>query len=212
MSALPDVKDFDLKATTDLCRSFRKNGIPKNSYHNYTKIYNHLLKDIPNIEPLNILEVNPDCFVNVEAPNKKLIFQIWKEHFTNSNVFTLNMKSNNIICDLNLNLVCEQSDEKSIEILFNKPYLDNIKYDLIIENGAKTIQENIFLFEKFIQHDKINKSGIYIIENIHFDDVKYYKSQIVGWKELYKNYDIKFYAVPKFNVWDNNIIVAKKII
>jgi len=121
------------------------------------------------------------------------------------------MKTNNLIYNLNLNLVCNQEDEKNIELLYNKPYLINIFFDIIIENGSKTIQENISFFEKTLMLNKINIGGFYIIESIHFDHVKFYKNKINIWKNTFSNYDIKFYAIPKFNIWDNNILIAKRI-
>jgi hypothetical protein len=210
--SLPELSDINIKINTDLCKLFKKNSINKSINHNYTKIYSFLFKSIKD-KFINLLEINPDCYINntINMKNKKLIYNIWSEYFLNSNIFTLNMKTNNLIYDLNLNLVCNQEDEKNIEMLYNKPYLSNIFFDIIIENGSKTIQENICFFEKTLSLDKLNIGGFYIIENIHFDHVKFYKTKIGIWKTTFPNYDIKFYAIPKFNVWDNNILIAKRL-
>lgn len=210
--SLPELSEFDLKTNTDICKLFKKNSILKSINHNYTKIYYKLFSEYKN-KFINLLEINPQCFINsLDKKTKKFIFNIWSEYFTNSNVFTLNMKTNNLIYDINLNLVCNQEDEKNIEILYNKPYLSNIFFDIIIENGASTIQENIVFFEKTLSTNKLNVGGYYIIENIHFDNVKFYKNKINIWKTTFTNYDIKFYPIPKFNIWDNNILIAKRVI
>jgi len=209
--SLPELSDLNIKLNTELCKLFKKNCIQKSVNHNYTKIYHYLFSGMKD-KFINLLEINPDCFVNNSTNrNKKLIYDIWGEYFQHSNIFTLNMKTNNLIYNLNLNLVCNQEDEKNIELLYNKPYLINIFFDIIIENGSKTIQENISFFEKTLMLNKINIGGFYIIESIHFDHVKFYKNKINIWKNTFSNYDIKFYAIPKFNIWDNNILIAKRI-
>lgn len=211
-NVLPDINEFDLKTDTDLCKIFKKNKISKSLNHNYTKLYTYLFKNIKTDKPLNILELNCECYIDVnKKTNKKKIYEIWRDYKLNSNVYCMNMKTNEIIYDTNLNMICVQNDEKSIDLIFHKPHLHKIEFDIIIENVSKHVDDVIVMTEYIVKNKKLSISGIYIIENIHFDDVKFYKNQVLLWKSLYHDFDFRFYAVPKFSVWDNNVIVITRL-
>ena len=212
-SLLPDINVFNLKTDTELCKLFKKNKISKSINHNYTKVYSYLFDNMKkNLTKCNVLELNCECYIDEnKKTNKKRIYELWSDYLPGSTVYVINMKTNEIIYDTNLNMICNQNDEKSIELIFHKPHLQKIEFDIIIENESKHIDDVIVMTEYIVKNKKLSKSGIYIIENIHFDDVKFYKNQVLLWKSLYHDFDFRFYAIPKFSVWDNNIILITRI-
>ena len=89
--------------------------------------------------------------------------------------------------------------------MWNEKHLSNINFDIIIEDGLHKYEAHISFFENSVH--KLNKNGIYIIEDILNQNV----SKITEYmnKNKYKDYIIV--KIPSLTKpADNNLLIYKK--
>jgi hypothetical protein len=79
-----------------------------------------------------------------------------------------------------------------------KKNLNNILFDVIIDDGLHTYEANINTFEVF--EDSLSKDGLYFIEDIRYSDLdKYYK--------FFENSKFDFKIIECLNVNESSEIV-----
>jgi hypothetical protein len=163
-----------------LCNDFKLyNGLPPNIVaHNYTFFYNLLFNNFREYK-INIFEIDvsvPSCVGSLLG---------WKEYFINSKIFSADIDNNYLYNDEQItSYYVDQENKESIQQLWKN--MENIKFDLIIDNGLDTYTSNYLFYVNSIQN--LNTYGIYIIEDVHLFFID----------TLYDN-------IIKFNN-DNNII------
>lgn len=210
-----------LNKSTTLCNIMRKNGSDKGSYigtgrHNYTPIYFQLFKTKRNdgisLFELGIgttnLQINSNMGLN-GTPGASL--NGWSEFFINGKIYGADIDKSILFNTKKIKtFYCDQTNMLSINDLWNKnPDLDK-EFDIIIDDGLHEFAANKLFFESSIH--KLKVRGIYIIEDIVFEEIN-------NWKRYLKTFDYKYpflrytlLIIPnKKNIFDNNLLIVEKI-
>jgi len=151
--------DEQKKCTSDLtniCKKYEKftDKGPTGPYyikHNYTEIYGDLLRYYKNRKN-NILEI---------GIRQGGSLRMWKEYFSNSNVYGIDININTIETDLNDCTIIKGNAYSESTV---KKHFNNIKFDVILDDGSHTVPDQIKclnLYSKLLTND-----GILIIEDI----------------------------------------------
>lgn len=122
--------------------------------HNYTQFYNFYFKSIKN-DVFNLLEIG--FFKGGSA-------RMWKEYFSNANLFFLEINQEYIDLygkDFKVFHV-DQSNKKQLKV-----FARSVKngFDIIIDDGSHIADHQIISFETLFPF--LNKGGVYVIEDIH---------------------------------------------
>lgn len=124
----------------------------KGSSHSYIDVYANLFKSFRN-KKMNVLEIG--IFYG-------LSLKMWKEYFKNSEIYGIDLTDiyvNRLFPKRNFHVILGDSSKEDI---LNK--IQNINFDIIIDDGCHDIENQLKTFEIF--KNKINKNGIYIIEDV----------------------------------------------
>jgi hypothetical protein len=224
--------DLDMFNSTELCEIMGRNGSDKGNEdlsksHNYTTIYYKLFKDAK-YEPVNIFELglgtnNTDVPSNMGAhgiPGASLYG--WSEFFPNSKVFGADIDDRVLFeTDGIKTFQCNQCDPDSIHKLWSNQQLQDIEFDILIEDGLHVHDAQICFFENSLH--KVKSGGYYIIEDInHYQpfDLMCEKFQYYSDHNLYPDLEVKIYQLPvtakRFMVnepsdGNNGIVIIKKL-
>ncbi len=151
----------------------------KGTAHSYIENYYHHKFEKIRLNKLNILEIGVSTGLSLE---------MWSEYFPKSNIIGIELEnisykpSNNRIKVI----IGDATDSKTFE---------NINgLDIIIDDGSHVFTDQIFSYA--ILYDKLNKGGIYIIEDVkNINDVGTFFSRlntnakIFDFRKLKKRHD-----------------------
>jgi spermidine synthase len=157
-------------------------GGDKGTIHSYIEHYEKLLE--PYRKSINFLEIGM-----WEGSSLKM----WDEYFIDSNVVgveILESRTGGLHLDPNYNVIIHDATKLS--------FLDIIKnetFDVIIDDGSHYLHEQIQTFH--LLKNKVNKNGIYIIEDIkdidysrrYFEDSLHHNCEILDLRHVKKRKD-----------------------
>jgi cephalosporin hydroxylase len=210
---------FNLYEPTELCSIMLKNlsdkGNPniQNAWHNYTQYYTQLFK---NLKPKRIFELGigtNDLSIHSNMgsngrPGASLYG--WSEYFPDAKVYGADIDYKCLFSTEKIKtFYCDQTNVSSIEKLW-KQYELLESFDIIIDDGAHTIESIMVFFENSIH--KLQKGGYYIVEDIRNDDIDFWEQMIPQMRSKYLNFEFKIIKISNImNTYDNNLIVIHKI-
>lgn len=217
-----DFKSIELRQPkTELCYFFDrynsdKSGSHKNkSNHNYSKFYFELLND-RRYDNLNIFELGLGTNdINIESNmgyegNPGASLYAWRDFLPNSKIYGADIDYKILFdSDRIKTFFCDQTNSKTIQLLWENKYLSDIYFDLIVDDGLHDFYGTLLFLESSL--NKIKPGGQYIIEDVHN---KYFESWIFKFKELRKKFPNFTFDLIQIdnekNYWDNNIIFIEK--
>lgn len=196
---------------TELCDIMNKYGSDKGNFieHNYTTLYKLLFPYYDNttkIFELGLGTNNIDVKSNMGIHGKPCASVYgWNEYF-NTTVYGADIDSN--ILEYNHKIKtfhCDQTDINSINKLWKNNDLNDLLFDIIIDDGLHEYEANITFFENSFH--KLKKDGIYIIEDVFHTTLNDWKKYIMKLNVEYSN----IIEIPlSNNNYNNNIILIKK--
>jgi cephalosporin hydroxylase len=209
---------FNLYEPTELCKIMEKNKSDKGNtniqlaWHNYTQIYTQLFK---NLKPKRIFELGigtNDLSIHSNMgsngrPGASLYG--WSEYFPDAKVYGADIDYKCLFSTEKIKtFYCDQTNISSIENLW-KQYELLESFDIIIDDGAHTIESIMVFFENSIH--KLQKGGYYIVEDIRNDDIDFWEQMIPQMRSKYLNFQFEMIKIPNIiNTMDNNLIVIQK--
>ena len=203
---------------TKLCEIMTKHGSDKGvGVHNYTLIYYEMFKDIQN-KKLNIFELglgtnNTDVPSNMgKSGTPGASLRGWREFFINSNIFGADIDKRILFNEERIKtFYCNQKDVLDIENMWNNTILNDILFDIIIEDGLHEFDANLIFLENSLH--KINDGGVYICEDLKLDTVELFKKEIPSLKEKFPKFDFEVVILENINnkYNDNNLLLVKKL-
>ena len=207
--------NINLNTNTNLCNIMNQNGSDKgNGHHNYTIIYESIFSYLHKKEEIKIFELglgtnNTSFKSNMGVhgiPGASL--RGWKQYFKNSCVYGADIDSNILFEENKIKtFFCDQTDKKSISYLWDQEILKEIKFDVIIDDGLHEYDANICFLEN--SYYKLKDDGLYIIEDVGFENVPKFVSYFNKKIDFYKNWSF-LYIPNKRNDNDNNLIILYK--
>lgn len=210
-----DDKNFDFNKTTELCQIMNKHGSDKgNGRHNYTLIYDFLFynmkKDYLNIFELGLGTNNIDVPSNMGKDGKPgASLYGWKEYFINSRIYGADVDRRILFQTGGIEtFYCDQTSPEDIKKLWSN--LQNVQFDIIIEDGLHSFDANIcFLENSFF---KLKKDGFYVIEDITISDYNKFIHYMNGTRSI--NLEIDKWQIVNLpnekNNYDNILLIIKK--
>jgi hypothetical protein len=160
---------------TELCELFfkyRSDKCPK-IFHTYSPLYYDILKN-NKYDYKNILEIGVGTN-EVMKPISGEEYQIgsslraWRDFFPNAKIFGLDIRKDVLFNDNRIECYyTDQSNtnelEKTINLISQNQSVENLDFDLIIDDGSHVVDHMILTFNTLKKY--LKKGGIYIIEDI----------------------------------------------
>jgi hypothetical protein len=198
---------------TELCKLFYKYGSDKcpQIFHSYSEKYYEIVKDHKfNFE--NVLEIG----IGTNEIMKPIVgesYQIgsslraWRDFFVNAEVFGLDIDKTVLFnCERISTFYTDQSNGESllwtIGEIKREMNDDNLKFDLIIDDGSHIISHMTLSFEVLSEFLKPN--GIYIIEDIKKNEISYF----INFLNKFNTIEIKLVHHGNTD-WDGFIAIKK---
>tara|TARA_Y100000992_G_C21229963_1_gene474966 strand:- start:347 stop:1054 length:708 start_codon:yes stop_codon:yes gene_type:complete len=193
---------------TNLMNFYGSDKGGKNNDHNYASYYSEIFSHNKN-EIKNFLEIglgtNDQNFVSNMGPKGVPLASLraWRDYFINANIYGADIDKNILENDERIETYyVDQRDPVTIDELFKN--LEEIKFDVILDDGLHQYDANICFFENSINHLKSN--GVYIIEDIYYKDqtkfLNYFKN---------KNYIFSIINIyHETNIKNNCLLILKK--
>jgi len=154
--------------------------------HNYTDFYELIFSprrySIGSLLECGIGTSNNEFQNNMgEKANPGASLRVWREYFPNAEVTGIDIDPEVMFAEDRINTYCvDQTSEKSI-----KDFLDehNGGFDIIIDDGLHGYHANVSLFENTI--DRLSEDGLYIIEDVSYDNLEKYREYFIDGLEQY---------------------------
>jgi hypothetical protein len=206
-----DLQKLDYNKTP-LCEIMINQGSDKGGgWHNYTLVYNELLKSIKN-KAKNVFELGLGT-TNLHLPSNMgangtsgASLKGWREYFTKANIFGADIDSEILFEEDRIKtFYCDQTSPESIAELWSK--FDSVQFDFLLEDGLHTYDANICFFENSIH--KVKKGGLYVIEDIVVSGIREYLNYFENCKLPFQEYQLIDLDNPG-NKQDNVLIIVKK--
>lgn len=200
---------------TLMCELFKSNNSDKSTYHNYTTFYNCLFSQFIG-KNINFFELGlgtnntdtPSSMGKNGTPGASLY--AFREYFENANIFGGDIDKRILFNDENIQtFYVDQRNSEDIKKLWNN--FEDIKFDVIIDDGLHDYLANITFFENSIH--MVKNGGIYIIEDVlehqkekfenYFSQQNYSYSAVFdipienNWSEKVASYDNKIVLIVK---------------
>ena len=209
--------NIDYKTPTELCYIMGTHGSDKGNehnsqWHNYTKVYNYLFKDMKEsaktVFELGIGTQN----VNVPSHMSKGYtvggsIRGWREYFVNAQVYGADVDKGCLFEEERIKtFYCDQTNPETIREMW-----DNIpeEIDIIVEDGLHQFNANKCFFENSIH--KLKVGGYFIIEDIRVVDCGLFVKQVIEWRKIYPNYKFTLKVVPHTNTDDNKLLIVHRL-
>ena len=209
---------FDEKTPTPLCEIMDRRGSDKGSvktsWHNYSRVYYSIFKDIRK-NPMRIFEIgigtsNPNMPFNT-GPNAHIGASLyaWREFFENSEIFAADIDMNVLISDDKIStFFCDQTNPKIIQDMWTNEKLSE-GFDIIIDDGYHSFAANSCFFENSIH--KLNPNGYFIIEDINSSELSLFREKINEWEKKYPKLLFTLNCIPStVNFVDNNMLIIRE--
>ena len=146
----------------------------KNSYHSYIDVYEDLFKQ-KQLTTKNVLEIGIE---------KGGSLKLWNDYFVNAKIYGLDVNDPPKFITQYKRIITKKCNAYCLDTL-NYFIENNIKFDIIIDDGPHTLESMIYLVENYTKI--LNTNGILIIEDV----------QIIEWCE--KIYDRVPLHLKKFS-------------
>ena len=197
---------------TPLCDIMIAQGSDKGGgWHNYTLVYNELLKGIKN-NAKNVFELGLGT-TNLHIPSNMgasgtsgASLKGWKQYFKNANIYGADIDKDILFEEERIKtFYCDQTSPESIKELWNN--FPKIKFDFILEDGLHTYDANICFLENSLH--KVKKGGFYVIEDILVSDIRHFLNYFESCPLDFQEYQLIDLDNPG-NKQDNVIVIIKK--
>jgi len=192
-----------------------KGGDPSKSHpyphktHNYVDAYELVFSNLK-IEVLDVLECgigtnNPLIESNMGINGKPgASLRMWSSYFPAANIFGVDIDQSILFEESRIKTFqMDQTSKSSIKNFLEK--VDFQEFDIIIDDGLHNFVSNKSLFDNLIPY--LRSGGIYIIEDVVFQDLHKYKS-------LYSQDDLEMEIIclerVNTDLGDNNLVIYKK--
>ena len=149
MENLFEVYEFTLKTAEQ--ENMMEHCSDKGTLHSYIPVYNDLFDSLKN-KPIKLLEI---------GVSRGYSLFTWKNYFKNAELIMgidyqprITFKKEGVkllYCDIN-------------NMDYVNKNLDNLKFDIIIDDGSHNINDQIFAFNYL--KSRLNPNGIYVIEDV----------------------------------------------
>lgn len=180
----------------------------KNNQHNFAQYYSSIFfykkNEIKNFLEIGLGTNNIDTPSNMGLEGKPLAsLRAWRDYFRNANIFGADIDERILKNEERiLTTYVDQTNPDTIKKMFKTFGVKN--YDIILEDGLHEFNANICCFENCI--DYLNKSGLYIIEDVYYKDhqkfINYFKNK--------KYYFSIIEIFHKNNISNNSVIIISK--
>jgi hypothetical protein len=132
----------------------------------------------------------------------------WSKYFPNAKIYGGDIDKRVLFTTPRIKtFYCDQMKVETINNLFNKT-LNNIEFDIIIEDGLHTYLANYTFLTNTIH--KLKKGGIYITEDIGLDTFMKLHEKL---DEIQTTYNLSYMTlikIPGTNKSDNNMLIIVK--
>jgi hypothetical protein len=141
---------------TELCAIMEKYNGDKGSVsglarHNYTRYYDPLFRPRKD-EPLRVFELGIFCGASLRA---------WRDFFPNAQIVGMDIDPDTMVKEDRIEtFCCDEKDKQGVLGWFQ--HLD--KFDVIIDDGLHTFQDNKNFFE--LVWPMLKRGGVYIVEDL----------------------------------------------
>ena len=108
--------------------------------------------------------------------------------------------------------VAEFFEKRNIQYRIYEDHINDLhkeNFDIIIDDAMHELHYNRIFFENSIH--KLKVGGVYIIEDIMDYSMGEYYEQMEKWMERFPNYDFRMYPVEDAWVWNNCLMMIKRI-
>ena len=151
---------YEYNKNNELCELMAKYGSDKgslshNGRHNYTAFYYEMFKDVRN-EALNIFELglgtnNIDVFSNMGPDGKPgASLRAWREFFPNAQIYGGDIDVRILFQEERIKTYyCDQRTPDTIKDMWTNPDLNDLTFDIIIDDGLNDFMGNKFFFENY---------------------------------------------------------------
>lgn len=156
----------------NLSKLFNHYGTDKDQ-HGYTNLYHTLFNHIKE-QSLNILEIGigtmiPNAYSSMVGysldgykPGGSL--RAWRDYFINSTIYGLDVQPDTQFSEERIiTNLCDSTNKQQVDTFIH--LLNNIKFDIIIDDGSHRDIDQLATLSNFLPHLKDN--GYYIIEDIY---------------------------------------------
>jgi len=188
---------------TNLCEIMRRRGSDKSTWHNYTRVYHPMFKEMIG-KRISIFELGI-------ATNPGSSLRAWKEYFIDARVFGADIDREILFEEEGIKtFYCDQTDQSSIRQMWSREELREEMFDIIIDDGLHEYDANITFLESSLH--KLKKGGIYIIEDMLPRTVSRFESDMERLREDHADFEFDMIDIPyEMNTTDNSILIARKI-
>lgn len=210
---------YNINQTTPLCAIMDKYGSDKGTVcgrnaHNYTLLYHEMFKNRIN-DKMNVFELGvgtnnphkPSNMYGIDisyAPGASL--RAWREYFPMSDIYSADIDTDILFNEERIKtFYCDQRDPESIKELWNK--IDDVDFDIIIEDGLHEFDAHVTFFENSIHKLKIG--GLFVIEDIWMINVPKIANKIGEWSRKYPNLKFRLERI-EHHKQDNNLFIVQK--
>lgn len=196
--------DLDkLKNRTDLCSILEKHGSDKcSNWHNYSALYDYFFKNFRD-EEINFFEVGIYHGSSIKS---------WREYFSKAKIYAADVDEETFltISDLDVEyFYCNQDNPQSIQNMWKNDSLNDIEFDVIIDDGKHEFISNLNFFKESIH--KLKSGGIFIVEDLTVSTYDSFERILSNLKNEYSLDYIKLLNLPNSNNHiDNNILLVIK--
>lgn len=177
---------------------------PAHTYSNfYYSLFNHCKENIKLIFECGIGTNNPKLPSNMTSKGKPgASLRVWRDYFPNAIIYGADV-DRNILFDEDriFTYFVDQLSKETIEKMWQNIRIEN--FDIIIDDGLHTAEANINLFLNSFH--KLRKDGIYIIEDVHFNNIDKIQTTLSEY-----NPEIIVLNRKDYNYKDNNLILFRK--
>lgn len=214
------VNDFfineEYKKATTLCAIMTSFGSDKgDGRHNYTTLYSKLFSPLKN-EKINLFELGigtnfTDIPSNMGLEGKPgASLYGWDLFFPYANIYGADIDKRILFHDGKIKtFYCDQRDEKAIKDLFSQDELKDTTFDIMIDDGLHEFDASLNFLLKSI--DKLNKGGIYVIEDLDPSSRNSFAQILTKLKKTLKLKYIDIAMIPNpLNKFDNALLIIHK--
>ncbi len=174
----------------------------------YSKLYDHCRDNIKLVFECGLGTNNPNLISSMNINGKPgASLRAWRDYFKNAKIYGADIDKNILFEEDRIKtFYLDQTKKKSIVKMWSD--IDEIDFDLIVDDGLHTYEAAIVLFENSIKY--LRNNGIYIIEDAQDTDLikfkKYFDQNI-----SYYNFNILALKKAKNIKSNNNLIEIRKI-
>jgi len=170
-----------------------------NRWHQYSRLYYTLMRPLRNTE-FNLFELglgtnNTSIPSNMGAAGVPGASHFaWRLYFKNAQIFGADIDTNILFNQKRLTtFYCDQTNPSSVQGLWNQSALAEKKFHVIIDDGLHLPHANLNFFHYSIH--KLEKGGVFIIEDIDPQYSETFINLVETCKEKYPHLDCRYIHV-----------------